>query len=192
MRSNTSSPLHSFSIERLRFVSGLTFGLALMSLFFSGFVSRAQDLAELERRNGFKDIKLGTSIDSVTVTTLEKEFKERNEFPAKLFRVENVAYNTIGEVKVSRVEVKTYKDTIYEIGVWTAKDPRLMKALESLYGRADFDMKNETYFWKTDNIVLKFKSEGKSKLVLTYISPPVHKSMKEDKDRKVDDIANDF
>jgi hypothetical protein len=151
-----------------------------------------QSLAELERRNGFKDIKLGTPVDSVKGTVLEKEFKERNEFPASLYRVENEAYANIGEVKVSRVELKSYKDTIYEIGVWTDKDPRLMKALESLYGRADFDMKNETYFWKTENIVLKFKSEGKSKLVLTWISPPVHKSMKGDKDKKVDDIANDF
>lgn len=167
------------------------------SLFFISLVAMistayGQNVAELERRNGFKDIKLGIAVDSIKGTILEKEFKERNEFPAKLFRVENEAYNTIGEVKVSRVELKSYKDTIYEIGVWTAKDPRLMKALESLYGRADFDMKNDTYFWKTDNIILKFKAEGKSKLVLTYISPPVHKAMKADKDKKVDDIANDF
>jgi hypothetical protein len=160
----------------------------------AGMVNTAvsQELTELERRNGFKDIKLGTPVDSVKVIILEKEFKERNEFPAKLYRVENDAYSSIGEVKISRVELKAYKDTIYEIGVWTEKDPRLMKALESLYGRADFDMKNETYFWKTENIVLKFRAEGKSKLVLTYISPPVHKSMKGDKDKKVEDIANDF
>ena len=165
-----------------------------VSLFLLGVASIAsgQNLSELERRNGFKDIKLGAPVDSVKGTVLEKEFKERNEFPASLYRVENEAYANIGEVKVSRVELKSYKDTIYEIGVWTEKDPRLMKALESLYGRADFDMKNETYFWKTENIVLKFRADGKSKLVLTWISPPVHKSMKGDKDKKVDDIANDF
>ena len=166
-------------------------------IFMAGFIgalnfASGQNISELERRNGFKDIKLGTPVDSVKGTILEKEFKERNEFPAKLFRVENEAYANIGEVKISRVELKSYKDTIYEIGVWTEKDPRLMKALESLYGRADFDMKNETYFWKTENIVLKFRAEGKSKLVLTYISPPVHKSMKGDKDKKVEAIANDF
>lgn len=164
---------------------------ALLVIMACNYAS-AQDLAELERRNGFKDIRLGTVVDSVKGIVLEKEFKERNEFPAKLYRVENESYQTIGEVKVSRVEIKSYKDTIYEIGVWAAKDPRLMKALESLYGRADFDMKNDTYFWKTDNIVLKFRADGKSKLMLTYISPPVHKSMKADKDKKVDDIANDF
>ena len=185
-------PRHS-SIQLHRFFALARIG-SVVIVGFLGIVNtaRSQELSELERRNGFKDIKLGTPVDSVKVLILEKEFKERNEFPAKLYRVENEAYSSIGEVKISRVELKTYKDTIYEIGVWTEKDPRLMKALESLYGRADFDMKNETYFWKTENIVLKFRAEGKSKLVLTYISPPVHKSMKGDKDKKVEDIANDF
>jgi hypothetical protein len=67
-----------------------------------------------------------------------------------------------------------------------------MKALESLYGKADYDIKNETYFWKTDNLILKFQSEGKHRLELLYVSFGILKSMKDDKDQKVDDIANDF
>lgn len=194
-----ASPFSMYHSGKVRlFILHLSFPTVALLISFACVIALstgpvlAQEISELEKRNGFKDIKLGTPVDSVKGIVLEKEFKERNEFPAKLYRVDNEAYTTIGEVKVSRVELKSYKDTIYEIGVWTAKDPRLMKALESLYGKADFDMKNETYFWKTDNIVLKFKSEGKGKLVLTYISPPVHKSMKDDKDKKVDDIANDF
>mgnify|MGYP005811539565 CR=1 FL=1 len=186
---DTPLKLRLMSLTTLRFAHAAAFTV-ICCLFVTA--SFSQNLAELERRNGFKDIKLGTSVDSIKGTVPEKEFKERNEFPAMLYRVDNAAYSSIGEVKVSRVELKTYKGTIYEIGVWTDKDPRLMKALESLYGRADFDMKNETYFWKTENIVLKFRSDGKNKLALTYISPPVHKSMKNDKDKKVDDIANDF
>ncbi|MEJ7645370.1 MAG: hypothetical protein WKF87_12310 [Chryseolinea sp.] len=151
-----------------------------------------QDLAELDRRNGFKDLRLGTPIDSVVGFKLLKEFKERDQYPAKSFAVENPDYESIGEVKVNKVELKTYKDLIYEIRVITTKDPRLMKALESLYGKADYDMKNDTYFWKTDNIILKFQSEGKHKLELLYISPILHKAMKDDKDKKVDDIADDF
>jgi hypothetical protein len=167
--------------------------IRLLLLFLLCSVSAyCQDLAELDRRNGFKDIRLGSLIDSVQGYKLQKEFKEREEYPAKLYTVENAAYESIGEVKVHKVELKTYKDAIYEIRVLASKDPRLMKALESLYGKADYDMKNDTYFWKTDNIVLKFHSEGKSKLELLYISPGVHKSMKEDKNKKVDDIANDF
>ncbi len=67
-----------------------------------------------------------------------------------------------------------------------------MKALESLYGKADYDIKNETYFWKTDSLILKFQSEGKHRLELLYVSFELLKSMKDDKDKKVDDIANDF
>ena len=151
-----------------------------------------QDISELDKRNGFKNIKLGYPIDSVQGYKLLKEFKERDEFPAKLYEVDNPDYKSIGEVKVNKVELKTYKDLIYEIRVVAHKDPRLMKALESLYGVAEYDIKNETYFWKSDNLILKFQSEGKNKLELLYISFGIHKSMKEDKEKKVDDIANDF
>jgi hypothetical protein len=154
--------------------------------------SFGQDLSELEKRNGFKEIKLGSLIDSVKGFKLKKEFKERDEYPAKLYEVEHTDYEKIGEVKVHKIELKTYKDLIYEINVITAKDERLMKALESLYGKSDYDMKNETYFWKTDNLILKFKSEGKNRLQMLYVSYGVHKMMREDKDKKVDDIANDF
>ncbi len=152
----------------------------------------SQDISELDKRNGFKDIKLGSPIDSVTGYKLQKEFKEKDEFPAKLFSVDNHAYEKIGEVKVNKVELKTYKDLIYEIKVVANKDSRLMKALESLYGKADYDLKNDTYFWKTENLILKFQSEGKNKLMLLYVSYGLHRMMKEDKDKKVDDIANDF
>ena len=67
-----------------------------------------------------------------------------------------------------------------------------MKALESLYGKADYDVKNDTYFWKTENLILKFQSEGKNRLVLALHFLWLHRMMKEDKNKKVDDIANDF
>ncbi len=152
----------------------------------------AQDLSELDKRNGFKDIKLGISVDSIRGTKLKKEFKERNEFPAKLFDVGDPAYEKIGEVPVKSVEIKAYKNLIYEIHVVVDKDVRVMKALESLYGKSEYDMKAEIYFWKTTNLVLKFGSHGKHHLELTYISYPIHKMMKEDKGKKVDDIAEDF
>jgi hypothetical protein len=151
-----------------------------------------QSLSELEKRNGFKDIKLGMVIDSVKGYKLKKEFKEKDEYPAKLFEVENGDYGSIGEVKVHKIELKTYKDFVYEINVITEKDARLMKALESLYGKPDYDMKNETYFWKTDDLILKFKSEGKHRLQMLYVSYGIHNMMKADKDQKVDDIADDF
>ena len=167
-------------------------GKFLILFLFMFSHSFSQELSELEKRNGFKDIKLGSLIDSVKGFKLKKEFKERDEYPAKLYVVEHADYEKIGEVKIHKIELKTYKDLIYEINVITAKDERLMKALESLYGKSEYDMKNETYFWKTDNLILKFKSEGKHRLQMLYVSYGVHKMMRDDKDKKVDDIANDF
>ncbi len=164
----------------------------LVLVLFAFSNSFGQGLSELDKRSGFKDIRLATPVDSVKGSKLIKEFKERDEFPAKLFEVENTDYEKIGEVKVHKVELKTYKDLIYEINVITDKDERLMKALESLYGKSEYDMKNETYFWKTDSLILKFKSQGKHRLQMLYISYNVHKMMRGDKDKKVDDIANDF
>lgn len=161
-----------------------------LALLVSSFSILAQDVAELEKRNGFKDIKLGMIGDSVKGAKLKKEFKEKDEFPAKLFTVEHPEYAKIGEAKVNTIEIKTYKDLVYEISVVTEKDPRLMKALESIYGKADYDLKRETYFWRSENLILKFRSHSKKQLELVYISFPVLKKMKEDKDQKVDDIAD--
>jgi hypothetical protein len=158
---------------------------------FSGVVS-GQDLSELDRRFGFKDIKLETIADSVKGVKLIREFKEKEEFPAKLFSVNHESYSKIGEVKVRELELKAYKDQIYEINVIADKDVRLMKALESLYGKADYDLKNETYFWKTEKVILKFTSAGRNQLQLQYSSTAMHKMMKEDKKKKVEEIANDF
>jgi hypothetical protein len=152
----------------------------------------AQDLEELEKRHGFKGIKLEAPIDTVIGYKFKKDFKENDEFDAKLYVVEDPQYTHIGEVKIKSVEVKTYKDLIYEISVIADKDPRLMKALESLFGKSDYDLKNETYFWKTKTLTLKYKSSGKSHIEMLYTSFVVHKMMKDDKNKKVNDIANDF
>lgn len=153
---------------------------------------QAQEMSELEKRNGFKDIKLGSIADSVKGVKLKKEFKEKEQFPAALYSVTHEDYDKIGEVKIKEIELKAYKSQIYEIAVVTEKDPRLMKALESLYGKADYDQINEIYFWKGKDMVLKFKARGKHQLEMVYISYAIHTQMKSDKNKKVDDIANDF
>jgi hypothetical protein len=167
----------------------LTFVLVMLS---TTIACSSQDISQLEKRNGFKDIKLGMIVDSLRGVKFKKEIKEKDEFPARVYTVEHPDFSQVGEVKVSEIEVKAYKDILYEISVVTQKDTRLMKALESLYGKADYDMKTEVYFWRTDNMVLKFKSHGRHHLELLYTSYAVHKMMKADKDQKVDDIANDF
>jgi hypothetical protein len=165
----------------------------LLIILAPALAASGQDIAELERRNGFKELKLGIRLDSVKgEVKLKKELKEQGEFPAKLYSVEHPQFASIGEIPVSRVEFKTYKDIVYQIHVVTDKDPRLMKALESIYGGADYDLKRETYFWKGQTLILKFKSYSRNQLELIYSSYLILKMMKDDKGKKVEDIADDF
>ena len=65
----------------------MTHKLKILLLLLIGFSnSFGQGLSELDKRSGFKDIRLATVIDSVKGYKLVKEFKERDEFPAKLFK----------------------------------------------------------------------------------------------------------
>lgn len=170
----------------------LKFTLLLLSL-TATLTAWGQDIAELERRNGFKDLKLGMHIDSLAgEKKLKKEFKEQEEFPAKLYSLAGPDYEKIGEIDVNKVEIKTYKDLVYQIHVVADKDSRLMKALESVYGGAEYDLKRETYFWKGDKLILKFRSFSRNQLEMIYSSYPILNMMKDDKGKKVEDIADDF
>ena len=162
----------------------------LLALAVSG--TQAQDLAELDRRNGFKHIKLGSKIDTLKGAEFKKDYKERNEFPAKIYAVESPELQNIGEVKVRKVEVRAYKDLIYEIIVITDKDTRLMKGMQKSFGKPVYIIPTDTYNWKTDRIALTFKDHSKSEIKLTYRFYPVIKMMLADKGKKIDDIAEDF
>jgi hypothetical protein len=48
-------------------------------------VAYAQDVSELEKRNGFKEIKLGMLIDSVKGAEFKKDLIERKEFATKSY-----------------------------------------------------------------------------------------------------------
>lgn len=166
-----------------------TIGLLFFSLLL---MHPGYSQSELDQRNGFKDIKLGSIVDSVKGVKFKKEFTEENGAPAKLYEVEHPDYANIGEVKVNKIELKAYKDFIYEITVITEKDPRLMKAMESVLGQAKYNAKDEFYFWTGENLNLTFDSFSKKELKLVYKSFPVQKLMKKDKEKKVEDISNDF
>lgn len=165
--------------------------LFVIALFSTLSKSDAQDITELNRRNGFKDIKLGSSIDSIKGATLKKEFKEKNEFEAKRYEVNHIDYKTIGEVEVKNLQLMTYKDLVYKIIVSTSKDPRVMKALEKSYGKATYVVRTTSYNWAAENLSLTFKAH-KNKIDLIYRSYPVLRKMAEDKGKKIEEIAEDF
>jgi hypothetical protein len=146
---------------------------------------------ELDKRNGFKDIKLASPIDSVRGAKFKKDLKE-NGHPAQLYTIEYPDYTSIGEVKINSIEARAYKGLIYQIVVLTEKDTRLMKGMESALGKPIYNVRDESYNWVGKKVGLKFSSHSKNQLELLYTSTVVLKMMSEDKKQKVKDIANDF
>ncbi|MEQ8303449.1 MAG: hypothetical protein RIB47_08665 [Cyclobacteriaceae bacterium] len=167
--------------------------LLLLYLFLSiAAPCLSQEDSELAKRNGFKDIQLGAPVDSVKGIKFKKDILEKNEFPTQLYEVDNEEYERIGEVKVRKLELKSYKGLIYEIDVFTAKDTRLMKGMERLYGKPKYILPTDSYNWTADSLSLTFKDHSKKEIKLTYRSYPVLKMMRIDKGKKIDDIADDF
>lgn len=164
----------------------------LFLLFFSlAHFATCQNTDELTRRNGFKDIKLGTNIDSVKGAMAGKDIIERKEFPAKIYTVDHPDYKKIGEVPIKEIELKTYKGFVYEIIVTTAKDPKVMQALEKAYGKATYTVRTESWYWRADNLSLVYKGHHKE-IKLTYKSGPIIKMMYADKGKKIEEVAEDF
>jgi hypothetical protein len=151
-----------------------------------------QAQSELAKRNGFKDIKLGGLIDSVKGAEFKKDIIEGKEFQAKLYEVHHKEYDKIGTVDVKHIELKVYRGLIYQINVFTEKDPQVMKALEKTYGKAIYSIRAERFYWKaTDTLSLVYKGHPK-KIELIYRSMPIGKMMYIDKGKKVEEIADDF
>jgi hypothetical protein len=169
--------------------------LIVLALLFSAFIAwcqpKTEKSEELQKRNGFKSIKLAQHIDSVTGATFSREIKEKDEFPAKVYAVKDDKYNAIGEVQVNSVEVKTYRDLVYEIQVTTDRDPRLMKGMEMALGKATYNVRTKAYHWAADSLSLTFTGTKKN-LVLLYRSYPVYKKMYRDRGKKIEKIADDF
>lgn len=164
--------------------------LLVFTLTLFAFNSFAQE-TELDRRNGFKDIKLASPIDSVKGATFKKDIKHNGQ-EAKLYVIEHADYSSIGEVKINQIEARTYKGLIYHITVLTDKDTRLMKGMESALGKPVYNVRDESYNWAGQNVGLKFRSHSRNQLSLEYSSSIVMKMMLNDKKQKVKDIANDF
>lgn len=172
--------------QRMHRTAFLSMLLTTCCLFLQG-----QDLAELNRRNGFKGIKLSAPIDSVKGAEFKKDFMEREEFPAKLFETVHSDYRSVGEVSVREIKLMTYKNLVYKIIVTTEKDARVMQALEKSFGKGTYVVRTSSYNWKADNLSLTFVAH-KNSIELTYRSYPVQRMMQEDKGKKLDKIAEDF
>ena len=160
---------------------------------FMATVGNGQELTELDKKNGFKDIYLAYPIDSIKGTKLKKEFKvEKHNVMAQLYEVDNPDYSSVGSVAVKKIELKVYEGLIYEIQVITEKDPKLMKGLEQLYGPAFYNVRSATYTWTGVNVGLTFIANSKRTLEMVYKSAIVEKMMREVKNEKIKEVVDDF
>ncbi|TRX58467.1 hypothetical protein FNH22_14080 [Fulvivirga sp. M361] len=154
--------------------------------------SIAQGVEELDRRNGFKDIKMTSAISSYEGLEFKKEVSHDIFIGAKMYVPKKEHYERIGNLKIHDLQVMTYKDSIYEIRVVTEKDPNLYKGFKKAFGEPSYSYGSKNYYWTTDNLTLSYGSHSKSKIEMIYFSHLMVKRVKEEKKQVVEDIVNDF
>jgi hypothetical protein len=152
----------------------------------------AQRVEELEKRNGFKDIKLNTSVLSYEGLEYKKEVDDEIFPQAKLFVAKKGFYESIGVLKIYDLEVKTYKDSIFQVIVVTEKDPNLYRGLKSAFGEPDYHLRQKYYHWTSENLRLSYIPYQKDKIEMKYESFLMRAKLKEDKKQVVEDIVDDF
>lgn len=157
-----------------------------------GHVTYSQEPTELDRRNGFKDIQMAVPVDSVRGAEYKKDVKNHDGTILKLYDVDGPEYQSIGDIVVESVEILAYRNMVYEISVVTEKDPRLMKGLSTALGPPAFNARDQIYIWSGSNLSLTFSSHSRNKLELRYHSNKVTQLIKRDKEKKIEEIADDF
>lgn len=151
-----------------------------------------QSLEELDRRNGFQDIKMTAAISDYEGLEYQKDI-DHEVFPgAKRYTAIKGFYDKIGTIKVYDVEVDTYKDSIYQIKVVADKDPNLYKGLKRIYGEPEYAYRKGVYKWTAKNLSLSYTSHSKHRIEMTYFSHLMVDKIKEDKEKVVESIADDF
>lgn len=154
------------------------------------FVSTAQNGEELDKRNGFKDIKLLTDIS--TNEGLEYWKPQKDKPKHDFYRNTKGAYTSIGEVKVFKVTVSTYRDLAYKIEIIAEKDENLFRSLEKAFGKIKYSMGSQISYWEGETVRLTYESESASKIKLTYSSNGIQQIIAADKKKAVDSLSSEF
>ena len=170
-------------------INYLSFTLVLC---FIVSVSLAQSTKELDKRNGFKDIKLATEIKQYEGLEYKEDITNEAFKKLSVYTKKKGYYESIGSIKIREVEVLAYKGEVYKITVITEKNPKLYNGLKKAFGEATFSYRNDNYYWSTDNITLTFGNKAKTKLKLEYTSHIMKRRLKEDKKEEIEDISQDF
>ena len=152
--------------------------------------AQAQNSQELDRRNGFKDIKLLTDIS--TLEGLDYWKAQKNKPKHDLYRNTKDAYGTIGNVQVFKITVHTYRNLAYQIEVIAAKDENLFRSLEKAFGKIKFSQGSQVSYWAGENVRLTYESVNASKIKLTYSANGINQIIASDKKKAVDSLSSEF
>lgn len=172
--------------------SKVRFPILLTGFMFLTILSaKSQDLEQLEKRFGFKDIKLETHVNLYPNLEPAKHHKEKTE-GVTTFQAVKGAYPSIGNIRIHQVKVLAYDSMIYEIIVVTEKDANLYKGLEKAFGKPQSTVGYGSYRWITDKLSLTFGSHSKSKLEMKYHTFSFKKWVRKEKEDKIEDVSSDF
>jgi hypothetical protein len=165
--------------------------LTLLLTFFTAQLV-AQSVEELDRRNGFQDIKMATPVDNYEGLELKKDIEDEVFPEAQLYVAKKGFYENIGSLKIYDLEVKTYKGHIFQIRIVTEKDPNLYKGLKKIYGEPKYAYRAAETQWNATNVRLSYNSHSKKKMEMIYYSNIMTQQLKEEKKQEVKEIADDF
>ena len=159
-------------------------------LFLAVSISCFSQSQELDKRNGFKDIKILTSISPYPGLEYWKEDKSKAEHA--IYKAKKDSYTKIGDVDIYKVTVYTYRDLIFKIEVITAQDEDLFHSLEKAYGKIKSSMAASYSYWEGEKVRLNYETIGSKKIKLTYLSKQIKQMIALDKKKAVESLSTEF
>ena len=152
----------------------------------------AQSLEELDKRNGFKDIKLASKVDQYEGLAYKAERSDKDFEQLSVYTKKKGYYESIGPIKIHEVKVLAYKGEVYKIKIITEKNPKLYAGLKKAFGTPTFSAREDNYYWAAKNTSLTFGDNAKTKLELIYTSYVIKRRIKEGKKEEIEYISEDF
>ena len=147
----------------------------------------------LEEKHGFQDIRLDDQASNYPGLKYKKDIGiNKSEKPVRLYVKNKGYYDLIGDVRIKKLEVKTFLGKIIEISIISDKDPNIMKALKSIYGEPNYSVRANFWEWQSEGVNLGLRAEGKKKLKIVYSSRKFNQYILEDKNKDVESISTDF
>jgi hypothetical protein len=164
--------------------------LLILLVVLVGFDSVAQSVIELDKRNGFKDIKLLSDVTSYKGLEFSKPLK--NNPGHSIYKAVKGHYESIGNIHIHKLVVYAYKNQIYQINITTNKEEKLFRSLEKAFGKINTSIVTPYPYWDGENVKLIYIVNGAKKLTLSYQSKKIKQIIARDKKKAVDNLSTEF